>query len=41
MGEGMKREMGISGSDVGRDRTEGQMAMRINRNLQLTGVGRW
>ena len=38
MGEGMGRRMGGSGSGVGRDRRDGQMAMRINGNLE---VGRW
>jgi hypothetical protein len=31
---------GVSGSGVGRDRRDGQMAMRMNGNLQLVGVGR-
>jgi hypothetical protein len=31
---------GSSGSGVGRDRRDGQMAMRMSGNLQLVGVGR-
>jgi hypothetical protein len=31
--------MGGSGSDVRKDRRDGQMVMRMNGNLQLTGVG--
>jgi hypothetical protein len=26
---------------MGKDRRDGQMSMRINGNLQLTGVGIW
>ena len=33
--------MWVSGSGVGRDRKDGKMAMRMNRHLQLTEVGRW
>lgn len=33
--------MGGLGSVVGRDRRDGQLVMRMNGNLQLTGVGRW
>jgi hypothetical protein len=36
----MRRERGDSGSDVRKGRSDGQMAMRMNENLQLTGVGR-
>jgi hypothetical protein len=31
------RESTVSGSDVGRDRRDGQIAMRMNENLQLEG----
>jgi hypothetical protein len=31
----------VSGSDVGRDRGDGQMAMRMNGNLQPGGGGGW
>lgn len=31
--------MWVSGSRVRRDRRDGQIAMRMNRNLQLTKVG--
>jgi hypothetical protein len=38
VGEGMRRATGeVSGLDVGRDRGDGQMAMRMNGNLQLVG----
>jgi hypothetical protein len=33
--------MGDSLSGVGKDRRDGQMAMRMNGNLQWTGVRRW
>ena len=33
--------VGCSGSDVRKDWNDGQTAMRVNGNLQLTGVGRW
>jgi len=33
-------ECSDSGSGVVRDREDGQMAMRMNGNLQLIGVGR-
>jgi hypothetical protein len=33
--------MGGLGSDVGSDRIGGQMAMRMNRNMQLARVGSW
>ena len=38
MGEGIKRGMGVSGSNMGRDRKDSQMTMRMNGNLQLMGV---
>jgi hypothetical protein len=38
-GEGLGRGMRDSGSSVGKDRTDGQMATRMNENLQLTRVG--
>jgi hypothetical protein len=41
VGEGMGRKMGDSGSSVRKDRRESQVTMRMNRNLKLTGVGRW
>ena len=41
MGERIGREIGGSGSGVEKDMRDGQMAMRINRNMQLTGVKRW
>jgi hypothetical protein len=40
-GEGMGKGMGCSGSCVGKDRRDGKMAMKMNGNLQLTGVKRW
>jgi len=39
-GEGMSSKIGDSGSGVGRNRRDGQMIMRINWNLQITGVGK-
>jgi hypothetical protein len=36
----MGRGMEGSGSGIWKDRRDGQMAMRRNANLQLTGVGR-
>jgi hypothetical protein len=36
----MGRGMGDAGSGVGRGKRDGQMAMRMNENLQLMGVGR-
>jgi hypothetical protein len=38
MGKGMGVE---SGSGVGRNRREGQMAMRMNGKLYLIRMGRW
>ena len=38
VGEGIRRGMGCSGSGVGTDRMDVQMAMRINGNLKVTGV---
>jgi len=35
---GWRGQCGGSVSCVGRDRRDSQMAMRMNRNLQLTGV---
>ena len=37
----MGRGLEDSGSSVGRDKRDGQMAMRMNGNLQLTGRGRY
>jgi hypothetical protein len=37
----MWRGMGDSGSGVGKYRREGQMAMKMNGNLQLKGVRWW
>ena len=34
-------ELECSESCVGRDKSEGQKAMRMSGNLQLPGVGRW
>ena len=36
-----KGDGGGSGSDVVRDRRDGQMVMRMNENLQLIGVEKW
>ena len=36
--EEMRRGMGSSGSGVGKDRRDGQMARKINGNLPLMGV---
>ena len=33
--------MGYSGLDVGKDRRDGQIAMRMNGNSQLTAVRSW
>ena len=40
-GKGMGQGMGCSGSGVERDKRAGQMAMRMNGNLQLMEVRRW
>jgi hypothetical protein len=40
-GGGLGRGMRDLESYVGRDKKDGQMAMRMNGNLQLMGVGRW
>lgn len=39
--EGMGRVKWGSRSGVRKDRGDGQIAMRMNGNLQLTRVGRW
>ena len=36
----MGRALGDAGSGVEKDRRDGQMTMRINGNLQMTGVRR-
>ena len=41
MEEGIRRGMGGSGSGVGKDRQDGQMAMKMNGNLQQMGIRRW
>ena len=43
VGKGMRKGKGKGIQDQvwGRDRRGDQMAMRMNRNLQLNGVGRW
>jgi hypothetical protein len=33
-----KEVMGTTGSDVGRDKRNGQISMKINGNLQVAGV---
>jgi hypothetical protein len=33
--------MGVSESSVQRDRRDGQMALRMNGNLELMGMRRW
>jgi hypothetical protein len=37
--EGLGRGMWVSGSGMRRDRRDGQMAMRMSGNLQVTEVG--
>jgi hypothetical protein len=37
MGKGIE----VSGLGVGKDRREGELAMKMNGNLQLTGVKMW
>ena len=41
VGDGMGRGMGVLRIRFGLDRRDGQMVMRMNRNLQLTEMGRW
>jgi hypothetical protein len=38
--DGDRKGTGISGSGMGMDRRNGQMAMRMNVDLKLMGVGR-
>jgi hypothetical protein len=38
VGEGMMRRMGVQNQVMGRDRRDGQ---KMNRSLQLAGMGRW
>jgi hypothetical protein len=36
----VRRGRGLSGSGVGRNRRDDQMAIRVNENQQLEGMGR-
>jgi hypothetical protein len=38
-GWGLERGKGVSGSGLEGDRSDGQKVMRMNVNVQLTGVG--